>query len=94
MIIAKVIGNVTSTVKDEFYNGVKVLVVQPITKAGLVKGKSFLAAETNSSIGAGIGDSVLVIVEGNGARQVSENQAAPVHSVVLGIIDEVENESS
>lgn len=94
MIIAKVIGNITSTVKDEFYNGVKVLVVQPVSAEGEEKGRSFLAAETNHSIGAGIGDTILVLVEGNGARQVSGNQTAPVHSVALGIIDEVDHESS
>ncbi len=44
-------------------------------------------------IGAGKGETVLIIDEGNGARQVLDDDTAPIRSVVVGIVDEVKLES-
>jgi microcompartment protein CcmK/EutM len=41
---------------------------------------------------AGPGDIVLVETEGNAARQLFQNNNAPVHSVIAGIVDEVSRE--
>ena len=46
------------------------------------------------AIGAGKGETVLVLDEGNGARQILGDSNAPVRSVVVGIVDAVELESS
>jgi microcompartment protein CcmK/EutM len=39
---------------------------------------------------AGVGDTVLVIDEGNGARQILQRDPAPVRAVIVGIVDDVD----
>ena len=67
MIIAKVIGNVVSTIKEKGYESKKIMIVQPVNPDGISKGKSFLAID---AVQAGVGDTVLVLEEGNSARQI------------------------
>ncbi len=87
MIIAKVIGNVVSTIKAPGYESKKILVVQPIDIQNNNKGKSFLAID---AVQAGIGDKVLVLEEGNSARDIiNEPESLTVKTVIAGIIDEV-----
>ena len=86
MILGKIIGNVVSTVKLKIYEGYKILIVQPIGPDGSNRGKSFLAIDT---VQAGPGDMVLVIDEGNSARQIIDDKTAPVRSVIAGVVDEV-----
>jgi microcompartment protein CcmK/EutM len=50
-------------------------------------GGSFLAVD---SVQAGVGDQVLVAREGNAARQVLDAGNAPIHSVILAIVDEID----
>jgi ethanolamine utilization protein EutN len=45
------------------------------------------------AIGAGQGETVLILDEGNGARQILDDSNAPVRSMVVGIVDAVELES-
>jgi microcompartment protein CcmK/EutM len=85
MQAARVIGTVTSTAKHEAFRGLKLLIVQPIFE-GAPRGRSFLAADFAQ---AGVGDTVLVIREGSGARQLLGMEIAPVHAAVVGIVDEV-----
>jgi microcompartment protein CcmK/EutM len=86
MILARVIGTAVATVKHPSFNGRKVLVVQPLTPEGENSGKSFLAVD---AVQAGVGDQVLVAREGNTARQILAAGEAPIHAVVLSIVDEV-----
>jgi ethanolamine utilization protein EutN len=86
MILGKIIGNVVSTVKLEIYEGYKILIVQPVGPDGSSKGSSFLAIDT---VQAGPGDTVLVIDEGNSARQIIDDKSAPVRSVIAAVVDEV-----
>ena len=83
MLIAKVLGNLWATKKDERLNGYKLLVVQ-------VKGsgaeKTLVAVDT---IGAGIGEDVLV-VRGSMARNILREQNTPIDAAIVGIIDSVE----
>ena len=44
------------------------------------------------TVGAGGGERVLVLDEGNGARQVFASKDAPVRSVIVGIVDDVAND--
>ena len=89
MILAKVKGSVTATLKHPVYVGKKVLAVQAINdKTFKEKGESFLAVD---SVQAGIGDIVLVAREGSTARQILGNDNDPFHSVIVGIVDEVEH---
>ena len=86
MILGKIVGTVVSTMKLKIYEGYKILVVQPIQPDGSYKGNSFLAIDT---VQAGTGDTVIVIDEGNSARQIINDKTAPVRSVIAGVVDEV-----
>ena len=86
MIIGKVVGTVVTTISHRDYKNRKLLVVQPMLVEGEKPDEDFLALDNTH---AGIGDTVLVNREGNGARQVLNNPDACVISVIVGIIDSV-----
>jgi microcompartment protein CcmK/EutM len=94
MILGKVVGTVVATISHPHFKHRRLLVVQPLgMDPGLagVEGEKpdedFIALDTTH---AGIGDTVLVNREGNGARQVLNNPDACVISVIVGIVDSVE----
>jgi len=86
MILGKVIGNVVSTIKLPVYQGYKILIVQPVNDKEELQGKTILALDT---VQAGIGDTVLVIDEGNSSRLIMNNSTAPVRTMIVGIVDSV-----
>ena len=87
MILAKVIGNVVSTVKAQGYESRKILIVQPVDPEGTAKGKSSLAVDT---VQAGVGDTVLILEEGGSARMIlNEPETFTVKAVVAGIVDHI-----
>ena len=82
-ITVNVIGDLFKDSVDE--------VVEPMNEAGAPSGKSFLAVDRAQ---AGEGDTVLVMSEGNGVRQlfkVEKTADLPIRSVIVGIVDEVAN---
>lgn len=92
MILAKVVGQVWSTRKEEALRGIKFLVVQPINLAfgsdGTVKdvqncGNTMVAGD---KIGAGEGD-VVMIVAGSSARQAEGDNHLPIDANIVGIVD-------
>jgi len=85
--MARVLGTVVSTIKHPKYQGLKLYVVQPVDEAGLPNEPSFLAVDVVQS---GMGDLVLVISEGSGARQIFKEEVLPIRSVIVGVIDEVD----
>ena len=84
MIIGKVVGTVVTTISHPDYKNRRLLVVQPMVLEGEKADEDFLALDSTH---AGIGDTVLVSREGNGARQVLKNPDACVISVIVGIVD-------
>ena len=91
MFIAKVIGNVVSTQKNEKFRGMKLLLIQPyISKDGKlqISGSSVVAVD---SVGAGVGECVL-FTQGSSARLTPTTKDAPVDAVIVGIVDAVEVE--
>ena len=86
MILAKVIGTVVTTISHEHYKNRRLLVVQPLVMEGEDTGEDFIAIDNTH---AGIGDTVLINREGNGARQVLKNPDACIISVIVGIVDSV-----
>ena len=86
MILGKVIGNVISTIKLPVYQGYKILIVQPVNNKEEPQGESVLALDT---VQAGVGDTVLVIDEGNSSRLIMNNSTAPVRTMIVGIVDAV-----
>ncbi len=87
MTIGTVVGSIHSTINHGFYDSRKLLVVdkglpgQPSTRDYIV------AVDT---VDAGVGDCVLILDEGNGARQVLQSNDGPVRSVIVGIVDDVD----
>lgn len=84
MIIGKVTGTVVTTVSHPHYKNRRLLVVQPLMLPGAEPAGDFLALDNTQ---AGVGDTVLVNREGNGARQVLENPDGCIISVIVGIVD-------
>lgn len=87
MILGKVIGNVVSTIKLPVYQGYKILIVQPVNNKEEPQGESVLALDT---VQAGVGDTVLVIDEGNSSRLIMNSSTAPVRTMIVGIVDAIE----
>ena len=86
MSLAKVVGTVVTTLSHRDFKNRRLLVVQPLTLEGDAVDEDFIALDTTH---AGIGDTVLINREGNGARQVLNNPDACVISVIVGIVDSV-----
>jgi microcompartment protein CcmK/EutM len=90
MILCKVLGPVIATEKHPAFKGLKLLVVQPVDASGAPEGKSFLAVDRASQ--AGEGDTVLVLREGTGIRQlfgVPKESKLPIRSCIVGVVDVV-----
>jgi microcompartment protein CcmK/EutM len=88
MKVCKVVGNVVSTCKHPSFEGKRLLVVQPLDENGKDQGQSFLAVDRAQ---AGPGDTVLVMREGTGVRQILEaGPQTPIRSLIVGIVDHVE----
>ena len=84
MILGKVVGTVVTTIGHKDYKNRRLLVVQPLGLEGETPDEDFIALDNTQ---AGIGETVLVNREGNGARQVLNNPDACVISVIVGIVD-------
>lgn len=91
MNLCRVLGTMVATEKHASFQGLKILVVQPLDEQKAPIGNSFLAVDNASS--AGKGDVVLVMNEGSGARQVLGDAKAPIRSVVVGVVDAVDVDS-
>ena len=91
MIIGKVVGTVVTTISHADYKHRRLLVVQPLVLDENDGSGDFIALDTTQ---AGIGDTVLVLNEGSGARQVMGNKGACVISIIIGIVDSVYIEPS
>lgn len=85
MILAKVVGTVVATRKDERLTSTKLLVVQPVNPSGAFVGNQLVAVDT---VDAGAGETVL-IVSGSSARMAAGLQDTPVDAAIIGIVDTV-----
>ena len=86
MIIGKVTGTIYSTINHEFYNSKKLMIVDKLDGYKKSTGKYLIAIDT---VEAGIGDTVLIVDEGNSARQIINDDTAPLRSIIVGIIDDI-----
>jgi ethanolamine utilization protein EutN len=87
MQIARVVGNVVATQKNRKLEGAKLMLVQPLTLDDQPRGTTLLAID---SVGAGIGEKVLVVLEGKAAGDALRRKAAAVDAAIVGIIDAVD----
>jgi microcompartment protein CcmK/EutM len=90
MYIGRVSGTVVATIKNELYEGRKLLVVDRLDLAGRPTSKYDIAVDM---VQAGVGDRVLVLDEGNSARQIVDREPdGAIRAVIVGIVDEVQIE--
>ena len=87
MTLCKVTGTIVATQKNEHLKDKKILICQPIDLEGKFFGRDILAID---SVDAGVGDTVLIIQEGQGAAQILNNKKLPVHSVIVAVVDGLE----
>ena len=91
MRVAKVIGNIWATRKEERLSGLKLLLVKPINT--LDETDDLLPMVAADIIGAGVGETVL-IVNGSSARSAAGDMNMPVDASVVGIVDDLEIDKS
>jgi carbon dioxide concentrating mechanism protein CcmL len=88
LTLAKVKGNVVSTQKNSNLKGFKLLIVQPIDLNNNYMGKKDVVALDFAD--AGIGDTVLLVQEGKAVQQILGHRKAPVHSVIVAVVDSID----
>ena len=86
MILGRVTGNVVSTIHHPIVDGRKLLLAERLDQEGKPTGAYIIALD---GIGAGRGETVLILDEGSGARQILNDASAPVRSIIVGIVDEL-----
>ncbi|HVF66399.1 MAG TPA: EutN/CcmL family microcompartment protein [Pyrinomonadaceae bacterium] len=88
MILARVLGNVVATQKNERYASARVMLCQPVTPAGEEWGATLLALD---SVDSGVGDTVLIVQEGWGASTAATGEpGAAIDSAIVGVVDRVD----
>ena len=87
MFLADVVGTVVSPLQIPILEHEKLLLLRPVTPAGSPTARTRIGIDR---AGAGVGDRVLVLDEGNGARQILGDPNGAVKTVVSGVVDYVE----
>ena len=92
MLLARVIGNVVATQKNERYREARVMLVQPINPDGSARGSSLLALD---SVDAGEGDVVLIVQEGWSASTAATGEpGAAIDTAIIGVVDYIEEDGA
>jgi microcompartment protein CcmK/EutM len=86
MILAKVVGTVVATRKDERLVASKLLVARPLDPSGKVDGNYVVAVDT---VDAGVGETVL-IVSGSSALMAQGFKDCPIDAAIIGIVDQLD----
>jgi len=86
MLLAKIVGTVVATRKDERLVSTKLLIARPIDPTGKPEGNYLVAVDT---VDAGYGETVL-IVSGSSARMAAGLKECPVDAAIVGIVDAIE----
>ena len=88
MILARVLGSVVATQKNQRYESARVMLCQPVTPEGKRTGATLLALD---SVAAGAGDIVLIVQEGWGASTAATGEpGAAIDSAIVGIVDRID----
>ena len=87
MTLARVVGTVVATQKHRKFEGAKLLLVQPVTLEDTPRGPVLLSVD---SVGAGVHDKVLVVIEGRAAAEAVGRKGTPVDAAIIGIVDHVD----
>ncbi len=84
MKLARVVGNVVSTVKDSSHKNYKLLIVRECNEKGRDIGEEKIVIDTVCS---GEGDYVLLLDDGGASRMLVRGEKAAVDSVIVGVLD-------
>jgi ethanolamine utilization protein EutN len=84
--IARVAGTVVSTICAPVFEERKLLLCDVLTPEGRPDGNYMIAVDV---VDAGVGETVILLDEGTGARQIVGLDVAPIRTVVVGIVDEI-----
>ena len=87
MVIARVIGSVVSTQKNGKLEGAKLLLAQPLDLDGKDRGTPVIAID---AVDAGVGDRVLLVLDGKAAMMALDRGLAGVDAAIVGVVDSVE----
>lgn len=88
MLLARVLGNVVATQKNQRYDDARIMLVQPINPDGSIRGASLLALD---SVDSGEGDIVIIVQEGWSASTASTGEpGAAIDSAIIGVVDFIE----
>ena len=83
MILGRVCGTLHSTINHPFYDGHRILMADRLDRSGKPTGDYILAIDT---VDAGAGETVMIIDEGNSARQIVGDDLAPLRSIIVGVV--------
>jgi microcompartment protein CcmK/EutM len=86
MILARVVGTVVATRKDERLVSNKLMLARAVDPHGKLDGAHLVAVDT---VDAGVGETVL-IVSGSSARMASGLKDCPVDAAIVGIVDAID----
>ena len=87
MKIGRVAQTVVSTIHAPAFDGRRLLLCDLLEPDGAPAGGYLIAVDT---VGAGAGETVLLLDEGNSARQIIGLSPAPIRTLVVGVIDAIE----
>jgi ethanolamine utilization protein EutN len=87
MMLARVVGPLVATQKHRKFEGSTLLLVQPLGENDTPRGPVLLAVDT---VGAGVHEKVLVVLDGKAAGDAMQKKAAPVDAAIVGIVDYVD----
>ena len=85
MLLGKVIGHATATIKHPSMRGWRLALVQPLGPSREPEGDPFLAPD---KLGAGPGQTVIVNTDGKAAREMIGDEKSPIRFYVIGLVDE------
>lgn len=88
MLLARVLGNVVATQKNQRYEQSRIMLCRQITPEGADTDTTMLALD---SVSAGEGDIVLIVQEGWGASTAATGKAgAAIDSAIVGVVDKID----
>ncbi len=88
MLIARVIGNVVATQKNQRYEGSSVMLCRQVSPEGVDMDYTCLALD---SVNSGVGDTVIIVQEGWSASTASTGRpGAAIDSAIVGVVDRID----
>jgi microcompartment protein CcmK/EutM len=84
--VGRVVGTVVSTICSPVFEGRRLLLCDLLDASGDPDGSYLICVDT---VGSGAGEAVLIVDEGNSARQVIGMSPAPIRAVVVGVVDQL-----